>query len=158
MLYIGLDPGATGAMAALDHEGKVFLQVCRFKNCTKQEIDTELKRWRNMEGATVALLEKVSSSPQMGVVSAFTFGRGYGFLDGLLTANRIRFDEATPQKWQKPLGLIQGGRKLKQGSAEKKRIHKQKAQQLWPDLKITLDMADALLIAEYLRRRERGIL
>jgi hypothetical protein len=46
-----------------------------------------------------AVLEKVNSSPMMGVVSAFNFGRGYGWLETLLTVHSIPFECVAPQKW-----------------------------------------------------------
>jgi Holliday junction resolvasome RuvABC endonuclease subunit len=88
-------------------------------------------------------MEKVSSSPQMGVVSAFSFGKSQGFLIGLLTAMKIPYHEVTPQKWQKAMGCMSGG---------DKNVTKHAAQKLWPHLKITHRDADARLIAEYGRR------
>ena len=96
-----------------------------------------------------AYIEKVSSSPQMGVTSAFTFGRGYGFLRGLLTAYNYPFEEVLPRKWQASFGMKKG--KDESNTQWKNRL-KGKAQQLFPHLKVTLATADALLIAEYGRR------
>ena len=79
----------------------------------------------------------------MGVVSAFTFGRSYGFLRGLLAANGIKREDVTPQKWQAELGCRSKG---------DKNVTKAKAQELWPNEKITHANADAMLIAEYARR------
>ena len=89
------------------------------------------------------MVEKVASSPQMGVTSAFTFGKGYGFLCGILTALGVPWEQVTPQKWQKAMGCLSGGDKNKT---------KARAQQLFPNLKITHAVADALLIAEYCKR------
>lgn len=94
-----------------------------------------------------ALLEKVHAMPGQGVTSMFTFGKGYGFLRGCLSSGGIPFDDVTPQAWQKALGCLTKG---------DKNVSKAKAQQLFPHLKITHATADALLIGEYLRRREGG--
>ena len=96
-------------------------------------------------GLTKAYIEKVGATPQMGVVSAFTFGRSYGWLLGVLDALRIPYEFVTPQKWQKAMGCLTGG---------DKNVSKAAAQRLWPSLKITHANADALLIAEYGRRLE----
>ena len=54
----------------------------------------------------------------------------------------------------KKMGLITRGIK----GVEKKRIHKQRAQELFMNSKnITLTTADAFLLAEYARRLDRGM-
>ena len=95
-----------------------------------------------------AYVEKVHSSPQMGVTSAFTFGQGYGALLMLLTCKGIPFEQVTPQKWQKAMGCMSKG---------DKNVTKRRAQELFPNLKITHATADALLIGEYGRRLRAGI-
>jgi hypothetical protein len=87
-----------------------------------------------------AYIEQVASSPQMGVVSAFSFGRGYGNLEMALTAAGIPFERVRPQEWQKHMKCMSGG---------DKNVTKRRAQELFPSLKITHATADALLIAQY---------
>jgi len=87
-----------------------------------------------------AYIEQVSSSPQMGVVSAFSFGRGYGNLEMALTAAGIPFERVRPQVWQKAMGCMTKG---------DKNISKQRSQELFPDKKVIHATADALLIALY---------
>ena len=76
----------------------------------------------------------------MGVVSAFTFGRGYGNIEMALTAAGIPFERVRPQVWQKALGCLTKG---------DKNITKRKAQELFPSIKVTHAIADSLLIANY---------
>ena len=57
-----------------------------------------------------------------------------------LTAAGISFERIRPQVWQKSLGCMTGG---------DKNITKRRAQELFPQLKITHATADALLIAYY---------
>jgi Holliday junction resolvasome RuvABC endonuclease subunit len=94
-----------------------------------------------------AALERVWSSPQMGVVSAFSFGRNYGALRVAMTACRIPFDEVLPQRWQKALGCLSRG---------DKNATKRRAQDLFPSAHVTHAIADALLLAEYCRRMHVG--
>jgi hypothetical protein len=96
-----------------------------------------------MTGDCTAVLESVSSSPQMGVVSSFSFGRGYGNLEMALTAASIPFERVRPQVWQKALACMTKG---------DKNVSKRRAQELFPSIKITHAIADSLLIAEYNRR------
>lgn len=62
-----------------------------------------------------------------------------------LTAAGIPFDEVSPAVWQKYLGCLTGG---------DKNVTKAKAQQLFPHITVTHAIADAILIGEYLRRKE----
>jgi hypothetical protein len=142
-ITIGIDPGANGAIAWIDERGK---------SCVEKMPDTLQDLWElicditNFPRSTIdrrkykAYIEQVSSSPQMGVVSAFSFGRGYGNLEMALTAAGVPFERVRPQVWQKAMGCMTKG---------DKNVSKQKAQELFPDKKITHATADALLIALY---------
>jgi hypothetical protein len=139
---IGVDPGANGGIAWIT-DGKA---------CVEKMPDTLQDLWELIRDITnhprssldgrkyKAYIEQVSSSPQMGVVSAFSFGRGYGNLEMALTAAGIPFERVRPQVWQKALGCMTKGNK---------NVSKRKAQELFPDRKITHATADALLIAHY---------
>jgi crossover junction endodeoxyribonuclease RuvC len=140
-ITIGVDPGANGAIAWIDERGK---------SCVEKMPDTLQDLWELVVSISLnagtgglgvrAYLEAVSSSPQMGVVSSFSFGRGYGNLEMALTAAGIPFERVRPQVWQKAMGCMTKGNK---------NISKQKAQELFPDKKIIHATADALLIALY---------
>jgi hypothetical protein len=107
-----------------------------------------------------AVLEKVggynSSEGAQPGSAMFKFGAEYGRVRMALTAAGVPFEEVTPQAWQKAMGVPP--RKNKEGETKtqfKNRL-KAKAQQLFPDVKVTLAVADALLIAEYCRRKREG--
>lgn len=145
MILIGIDPGKKGGLASIKLRD---IEVVSVNASPMLATEREISGW--FEALTEfdyckAVIEKVSSSPQMGVVSAFTFGRGYGTLQGILTSLKIPYDEVRPQVWQKELGCMTKG---------DKNITKSLAQKLFPHIKVTHKIADALLIAEYLRRRE----
>lgn len=149
--YIGLDPGVNGAAALVDLNGKP-VDVLRFSKHT----ETDIWNWLNTQCETYQVqtiqLEYVSSSPKMGVVSAFTFGKGYGRLEGWQVA-LSRFHgipipkPVTPKKWQGAMGCL---------SAGDKNVTKSRAQKLFPSMNIVHEMADALLIAEYARLLSLG--
>lgn len=151
-VYVGIDPGVSGGIAVIrymiDSElmHKQIVTCFKFKDSTEADISnfilSEVVAF-DSDDLKFAMIEKVSSSPQMGVTSAFTFGRSYGFLRGLLVAHGIAFEEVRPQVWQKSLGCLSGGDKNKT---------KAKAQQLFPKKKWTHATADAALIAEHCRR------
>lgn len=155
-LYLGIDPGVNGGIAAVDVNGHAV--------ATTRMPDTERETFAfltnigvltlNEDGNTQirAVLERVHASPQMGVVSAFTFGRGVGVLRMALLAAEIPFDEVTPQAWQKALGCRAGRSRAGGGPGGDKNIGKRRAQELFPSVTVTHAIADALLLAEYCRR------
>ncbi len=178
--FMGIDPGVSGGLACINEKGSIQAII---------EMPTnpwDIWQWLGGYNATHIVLEKVASSPQMGVVSAFTFGKGYGTLVGQLTAlahiNGTRFEETTPQVWQRALGISPRKKKARRKNLEKlydynKRIKGQKvesepqykerlrvkAQQLFPKFELwkeprtmgkQLAICDALLIAEYCRRQK----
>lgn len=103
-----------------------------------------------------AVIERVSGyvgEAQPGS-AAFKFGQSYGGLRMALVAAGIPFEEVTPQVWQRKMGVTPR-RKDESKTAWKNRL-KAKAQQLYPGVKVTLATADALLLAEFCRRRQEG--
>ena len=150
MEYLGIDPGLAGGIAHIGHDEQPHAQ--KMFDTMADIIDYvwgEQARgvWGTF-GQRVAYIEKVASSPQMGVKSAFTFGKGYGSLLMALTAAGIPFTEVAPGVWQRKMGCLSHG---------DKNVTKNRAQQLFPSLKVTHAIADALLIAEYGRRMELGL-
>jgi Holliday junction resolvasome RuvABC endonuclease subunit len=145
VLYIGIDPGKAGGIATLRIDGTVMNAIAMPP--TERDLFDFLCLVAQA-GPSRAMLERVHSSPQMGVVSAFTFGQGYGALRMVLTALQIPFDEVAPQKWQSAMAAQSGG---------DKNITKRRAQALFPFQKITHSIADALLLAEFARRFHNAI-
>lgn len=145
MLFVGIDPGAGGGIAALDPDGQVALVTAM--PATDADI---LGVLRDLQGRRQcrATVELVRASPQMGVVSAFSFGGCYRALKMALLATDIPFDEVVPFKWQTL---------LKCASKGDKNVTKRRAQELFPGVKITHAVADALLLAEYGRRQVRYV-
>jgi crossover junction endodeoxyribonuclease RuvC len=54
-----------------------------------------------LHSPSIAVIEKVGAMPGQGVTSTFTFGMGYGQLQGLLAGLGIPFELVTPQAWKK---------------------------------------------------------
>jgi hypothetical protein len=74
----------------------------------------------------------------------------FGIVLGAAMALGYRIERVTPQKWQKELGL---GTSKGLSKTEWKNKLKGRAQELFPNIPITLKTADALLIWEYERRK-----
>ena len=84
----------------------------------------------------------------------FKFGRSAGLLTMALVAAGIPYEEITPGQWQKKLGIPP--RKKGEAKGVFKNRLKAEAQRLFPRIPVTLKTADALLLAEYARRKAEG--
>ena len=136
MKYLGVDPGKSGGWAMLSDEGMLLLQGK----------SVEDMRGLSRRGAS-AMIEKVGASPQMSRSAAFAFGAEYGKWLGFLGWD---VELVTPQRWQFHY-LKNGYRHLLEGvqGPARKRNLRTIAQDVFPDVKVTLQNADALLIANY---------
>ena len=175
--HLGIDPGSSGGMALLGPDGAVA-RVTRMPPDAAGIYDW-LKGltydWSARGVAVVAVLEKVwgyvggGGNPGSAM---FSFGRNYGQLQMALTSLAIPYVEIQPATWQPALGIEPCRKKtsrvpyLSKGSrsthrleakAESKQEFKRRlkaaAQALFPQERVTLATADALLIAEFCRRR-----
>lgn len=144
-LIIGIDPGQAGGIAVIYPDGS--LDVVKMPQ-TEHDISNHIKEIKDkveMEGYSVSgYLEKVWAMRGQGVSSMFKFGYNYGIIRMAMIANGLPFEDITAQSWQKALGVTK---------SDSKTQHKNKlkglAQQLYPDTKMTLAIADAVLIAHY---------
>lgn len=152
--YIGIDPGVSGGIALID-QGPVSNEPGAVKMPA-----TERDIWdvfRTMETRPIfAYIEKLGGMPRdeqgrarQSGTTMFKMGLNNGLLRMALVASGIPFDEVLPKKWQAEFGLL---KRPNETQTAKKNRHKQKAQQLFPSLKVTHATADALLLAEYCRR------
>jgi Holliday junction resolvasome RuvABC endonuclease subunit len=149
--YGGIDPGMSGGLALIDNNGDV-LSLVKMPE-TELDVYQLLQAWKGqlvVAQSINVLLEQVHAMPKQGVSSTFKFGMGYGALRMGLVAAGLSFETVTSRKWQGALGCLTGGNK---------NVSKGRAQQLFPEVKkVTHALADALLIAEYARRRGEGML
>lgn len=144
MIYIGIDPGKNGGIAAIDGQD---VRAQRMPDSDRDLLD--LLYWYVQQRRARAVLEHVWSVPGQG--GGCKFGVEIGRCRMALTAACIPFDLVLPRKWQKEIGVVYPPGA---GDTEKKNITKRRAQQLFPSVTpITHHIADALLLAEYARRR-----
>ena len=142
MVYIGIDPGKDGGIAILDPDDMAKAVVY-----TNANLFMALTTYR---GAKV-MLEQVHAMPKQSPKSMFSFGESYGYIKGMLDALMVRYQTVPPRVWKKEFSL----------NADKKQSIKV-CRRLFPlvDLRRTErcktdhdGMAEALLIAEYARRK-----
>ena len=142
MSVLGVDPGATGAIAFEGKNGG--LKVFRFKDKTPREIAFAFE-FANFGSRSIAYVENVGAMPKDGKHNAFQFGFNTGFIHGILETLDFDIKLVHSQAWQRFHKL---GAKFA-SKTDRKNAHKALAQKLFPDIKVTLDMADAILIAVY---------
>jgi len=148
---LGCDPGAKGGFALVSETGQA--EAWEMPPTAFELLEfLRLRVVLGLDGGR-AYVEHVHAWPKQGVSSAFSFGRSYGELLCALAASRISFELVSPGKWQAALGMR---RQKGEAKASYKRRLRAKAQELFPGIRVTLGTADALLIAEWARRRERG--
>jgi crossover junction endodeoxyribonuclease RuvC len=154
-IFLGVDPGASGAIAVLQEDGVLLavidMPVVELKvgKAMKRRVSPEiLAHALSPYAGAVAYLEQVSAMPGQGVSSMFAFGESYGIVKGVLAALGIGTHLVTPGAWKKAMGLNAG----KDGS-------RARAIQMWPshvgDFKRIKDdgRAEACLIAEFGRSK-----
>jgi crossover junction endodeoxyribonuclease RuvC len=110
-VYIGIDPGFTGAVAfywpAENHIEVYDMPV--YKNAKgKTELNLyELHDILNPESDEphIAIVEQVSAMRGQGVTSMFRFGQAYGATQMAVAAHKIPMEFVTPAKWKGFMGL-----------------------------------------------------
>jgi hypothetical protein len=152
MIRIGIDPGSeSGCVAILANGLTSGWTLLTFKKNDYYEIDRWFKKAkdsaaRNHEDLK-CVIERVHAMPGQGVSSTAKFMENFGICKGLLISNGIPFKEKTPQSWMKHLPVK---KEKKDTRTTWKRKLKQLAAQENPDLTVTNNTADAILIASYL--------
>jgi crossover junction endodeoxyribonuclease RuvC len=149
MLICGIDPGLSGAWGMIDHNGK-YWSCGDMHHDDDGVLDTE-KIWSEMCQARdrqdcIVFLEKVHSMPKQGVASTFKFGMAFGGAQALMYRFKSSFAYVTPQVWKKAFKIDSD-----------KKVSLALARELFPLAPLARvkdgGRAEALLIAEYFRRR-----
>jgi crossover junction endodeoxyribonuclease RuvC len=120
-IYIGIDPGFSGAVAFLC--SRTFLLAVHDMPVaanTKGKTEINLHALFDMlapeDDATpgVAYIEQVAAMRGQGVSSMFRFGQGYGATQMAIVGNGHAMMPVTPQRWKKHFGLTsdKGGSRL----------------------------------------------
>lgn len=161
MNYLGIDPGASGALALLhlkpDAAGRVdsFLQVEDMPTLEingKRRIDLYklagiLEMWAGLYVIERAVIENVNAMPKQGVASSFYFGFAAGAAQMAVAGRAIPMVLVVPQVWKKVYGL--------RGGPENKDASRAAASRLFPgaahywERKKDDGRAEAALLAHY---------
>ena len=182
---IAIDPGVSGGIAVLTLEGTLPLSARAYKMPeTCKDLFELLREWAfgisfNSINANLGMMSaRVYVEEVSGFIGKrqpgsrmFNFGRGYGQIEGILTAMSVPYVMVRPQAWQRALNIPKTSREkvpgtvddlerlsIESGNTQAEREHKhvmrELAQRLYPTLKVTLGNCDALLLLEYARQKE----
>lgn len=150
-MIVGIDPGFTGAWFALHPTGCGFeyddldvLGSGRDKHLNAMKLVDQMKTIRLIHNIELIVVEKVTSSPQMGVASSFRFGETFGAIRGVVAALEVRVEYVAPAIWKRALKV----------SADKDKA-RMRAQELMPACRAAWPLkkhdgrAEAALLAWY---------
>lgn len=159
MYYLGVDPGKDGGVAVLTEDSKIAYMFVYDDYLFAKLICGELK------GKPVMVcIEDVHAVQGAKATSTFNFGINTGRAQGIIIASCRDFDKVLPQIWKKEFDLIKGTSYDKE---YKKQASIDKAHELWPSVDLVMTSrskkdhdgcAEALLIAEWLRRKNLNLL
>lgn len=175
-IWVGIDPGKSGGVAAIYSTGKIEFHrtpidevaisvlISRYSPilpacpdcgdaCNLGSTPTKVIACIEQVGGFVNRTdEKGNQRPQQGH-SMFEFGQSYGFLRGCLASSGYidgkTLHSVVPQCWLKSVRIPPRKRSPKETDSQWKGRLKAECQRLFPQLKVTLKVADALLIARY---------
>lgn len=111
MIYIGIDPGLDGAIAAIDPTNgrmHVFdmptLAITRGKT-KKREIDAHIVRhiFSDFDGECAVYIEQSGPMGHDGAMQAWKTGCGWGIVYGVVVGLRLPVEIVTVQRWKKAM-------------------------------------------------------
>jgi crossover junction endodeoxyribonuclease RuvC len=109
MVLLGIDPGASGAVACFD--GGQLVRVVDMPTVTdgkgKRRVDAAacgaLVRDLGADAVELAVIERVGAMPGQGVSSMFAFGVAYGTMLGVLGGLQVPVELVTPVQWKREM-------------------------------------------------------
>lgn len=153
-VILGIDPGLSGALAAISMETGKLLEVHDMpifsKKGSKKTIneinDQDLAFLIGCLDVHIAVVEQVSAMPGQGVTSMFRLGAAFGTIKGVLAGMGVPFLTVHPAKWKKEMRL-----------SGDKAMSRQLATRTWPENSSSFKRvkddgrAEAALLAKWLR-------
>lgn len=152
MIYLGIDPGVAGALAVIDGDNIRLFDVPTRKATKGTEYNAgEMADLIHGEASpdSFVMLETVSIRPGESGTSALKIGKGAGLWEGVIAGARVPYEMVPAATWKREFRLLGCDKKASRA----------RAQELFPQIRAELgkkrpDFSEALLLAEYARRRQ----
>ena len=146
-IFIGIDPGKNGGVAVLneipDYEAVIAFRCPKTPREMAYSLMATIPENVSYENVLVTI-EHVHAMPKNGVVSMFSFGQNLGQWEGILGSFEVNVVYTGPRKWMEHYDCKPGMDKR-----DRKRYLRGLAENLFPNVKMTFNISDALLIANY---------
>lgn len=153
-IWIGVDPGSKGAVAAIYNDNGVQrVAVAGWDNMLFVSFCKAFKDRADENGEQiVAAVEKVGAVKGNGITGMFNFGKNAGYIEGVLSTLNIGYQLIPPVVWKREFSIVG---KDKSASIEV-------CKRLYPDVSLlptercrkeSDGMADALCLATYAKRK-----
>ena len=145
-VFIGIDPGKSGGFGVIIIEDGI--ESSHAYKFPKKLLDLPVMLWSHipsdlpLEDIHITI-EHVHAFPNQGSVSTFSFGQNLGQWEGILASFELEANCVGPRTWMAE--FIKLGLEKK----DRKRQLYAKAQELFPNIKITFNISDALLLTQY---------
>jgi len=152
MIWLGIDPGATGGYAMWSADDMRLIYVRAFKHRSPVEVVNDvIAAVCGLHGPFAgAVVEKNNTgTPNMGRTSVATFshqtGWNLGMLDTLSVTHALRWMEVRAAAWQRALHIPATNFEL--GDKKRKKLLQQFLRRRHPEVDCNQEMTDAVLIA-----------
>ena len=146
-IFIGIDPGKNGGVAVINeitnHEPVISFRCPKTPKEMALSLMATIPVDVSFDNVRV-LIEHVHAMPSNGVVSMFSFGQNLGHWEGILGAFEFTPEYAGPRTWMQHYDC-----KPRMDKKDRKRYLRGLAEELFPNIKMTFNVSDALLIANY---------
>jgi Holliday junction resolvasome RuvABC endonuclease subunit len=146
-VWLGIDPGDHGAAALVNWPD--FAEVHPLHGLSLEGLRDLIGEIKEKYDLRFTFLEHIGPRPSWmrGSIATNKLSRHAGAISMALTGHNLNFQEVEPQVWQRALGCLnRGGNKA---------ISRKRAMELFPEIKVTNEIADALLIAYHCQRQAR---
>ena len=156
--FLAIDAGASGASAWTTREGDAvcvpFESPDTFLHTLRDFVETNSRGGKLSSSDVLCVLEKVGGyiGKAQPASSAFRFGENYGYIQGVLRALKIPYELVSPTVWQKSYPTRT---KASENKAQHKRELRDIASRLFPESRVTLKTADALLLLDWTRKNRK---
>ena len=150
MRFIGIDPGKLGSVSVLEDGYVEVYPTPLFED--EYDATGMFDLLNRFKEDSSCLIERAQAMPKQGVVSMFTFGKGYGMWLMALAATKIPYQVVHSRTWTKV--MLDGA--PGDGKERAYLVARRMFPNWLPTKKKEWEYADSILLAEYGKRKSQG--